>query len=84
MRHNDVLEVADRRISEWGSFAGIARVTTILPVPDRQRVDGLSSYWVFHRDRYRMITIADGNAHTDRIVVPDRSIALWKSLGQGN
>ncbi|WP_441248434.1 Dyp-type peroxidase [Kitasatospora sp. McL0602] len=81
-RHTDVMERGDRRISLWGSFAGIDRVTTVLPMPDRQRVNGLSTYWVFHQDKYRIVTIADGDAHTDRLVVPDRSVSLWKSLGQ--
>ncbi len=80
LRHNDVLERPDARISEWDCFAGISRITTILPVPDMQRVNGVSTYWVFHQDKYRIITIADGSAHGDAIVVPDRPVTLWKSL----
>ncbi|GAA2841471.1 hypothetical protein GCM10010441_76990 [Kitasatospora paracochleata] len=79
-RHEDVLEVPDRRISEWDSFAGITRITEILPVPDRQRVDGVSAYWVFHGDDYRIVTVDDGSAHEDRIVVGDRPVTRWNSL----
>ncbi|GAA2157052.1 hypothetical protein GCM10009760_58740 [Kitasatospora kazusensis] len=81
-RHNDLLERPDALISEWDCFAGISRITTILPVPDMQRVNGVSTYWVFHQDKYRIISIADGSAHEDRIVVPDRPVTLWKSLSQ--
>ncbi len=80
MRHTDVQEQPDARIAQWGSLAQIARVTAILPMRDRQRINGLSTYWVFHRDQYRIVTIADGPAHENRIVVPDRSVTLWKSL----
>ncbi|MER5641463.1 hypothetical protein ABT095_31535 [Kitasatospora sp. NPDC002227] len=83
LRHNDVLERADRRISEWDGFAGIERITTVLPMPDQQRINGLSTYWVFHRDKYRIVTIADGSAHEDRVAVPDRPVSLWNSLTQG-
>ncbi|MFE9422590.1 Dyp-type peroxidase [Kitasatospora sp. NPDC006697] len=82
-RHEDVTVVGDRRISVWRSFAGIDRVTTVLPVPDRQRVNGRSWYWVFHQDRYRVISIADGSSHEDRIETQDRPVSEWKSLTDG-
>ncbi|MEV8099520.1 Dyp-type peroxidase [Kitasatospora sp. NPDC085879] len=79
-KHEDALVLADQRISEWDCFANISRITTILPVPDMQRINGISTYWVFHRDQYRIVSIADGSEHQDRIVVPDRGVTLWKSL----
>ncbi|MDH6109092.1 hypothetical protein P3T36_005985 [Kitasatospora sp. MAP12-15] len=81
-QHTDVLEVPDTRISDFSCFSGINRISCILAMPDRQRVDGVSTYWVFHQGRYRIVSIADGSAHEDRIVVPDRSVTLWNSLTQ--
>lgn len=52
----------------------------MLPVPDEQRPTGLSSYWVFHQDRYRMISITGDDQHQDRIVTEDRPVTNWASL----
>ncbi|MEV4556247.1 Dyp-type peroxidase [Kitasatospora sp. NPDC049285] len=78
--HEDALVVPDRLISDWDCFANITRITTILPVPDMQRLNGVSTYWVFHRDQCRTVSIADGGDHEDRIVEEDRSVGGWKSL----
>ncbi|MGW6456964.1 Dyp-type peroxidase [Streptomyces sp. NPDC055078] len=78
--HHDVIERGDRSLSLWQSLAGISRVDEFLAVPDTQRVNGFSLFWVFHQDKYRIISIADGSGHSDQVVVDDRSIALWKSL----
>ncbi len=78
--HHDVIERGDRSLDLWPSLAGISRVDEFLAVPDGQRVDGLSLFWVFHQDKYRIISIADGHGHPDRIVVEDRPITLWTSL----
>lgn len=51
-----------------------------LAVPDMQRINGLSLFWVFHQQKYRIICIADGHGHNDQVTVEDRSITLWKSL----
>ncbi|MDH6136437.1 Dyp-type peroxidase family [Kitasatospora sp. MAA4] len=83
-QHTDLLEQGDARISEFSCFSGITRITTVLPVPDQQRVNGVSAYWVFHGGQYRMISIADGSAHEDRIVEPDRPVSRWKSLTQNS
>ncbi|GAA1961023.1 Dyp-type peroxidase [Kitasatospora viridis] len=82
-RHEDTLIRGDRRLSAWDSFAGIDRITTVLPIPDMQRVNGKCWYWVFHQDQYRIVSIEDHDNHDDRIEVPDRSISLWSSLTSG-
>ena len=79
-QHADVQERPDRRISEWDSFAGIDRITTVLPFPDPGPNRSLTYYWVFHRDQYRINTIANGSGHLDEVAVPDRPVTLWKSL----
>ncbi|WP_323809068.1 Dyp-type peroxidase [Kitasatospora acidiphila] len=79
-QHANQILRSDRRLSAWSSFAGIDKVTTILPIPDMREVNGRSWYWVFHRDRYRMISMLNSGGHDDQIEVPDRSTTLWSSL----
>ncbi|MCG6493480.1 Dyp-type peroxidase [Kitasatospora sp. A2-31] len=83
--HTGALERADRDLTAWNSLAGVDRVDCFLPVPDQQRIGGKSWYWVFHttggRQRYRLISIADGAAHTDVIERTDRELSQWTSLG---
>ncbi|UQA91133.1 hypothetical protein [Streptomyces halobius] len=80
--HPDEMITADQRISSWPSLKGIDRVGGFIPVSDKQRVNGESRYWVIHSlDKYRLIAIADGGAHTDRIVTGDRPLpGGWESL----
>ena len=78
--HTDTLERSDRELTRWESLNGVTRVDACLPVPDRQRVLGLSEFWIFHQDRFRRISIADGGAHTDRLVADDRPVSTWASL----
>ncbi|MGW4895682.1 Dyp-type peroxidase [Kitasatospora sp. NPDC004240] len=84
-RHTGALERPDRELSLWSSLGGVGRVDCFLPVPDQQRVGGKSWYWVFHttggRQRYRLISVADGNAHTDVLERSDRELTQWGSLG---
>ncbi|GAA0667238.1 hypothetical protein GCM10010193_18550 [Kitasatospora atroaurantiaca] len=78
--HNDVIERGDRSLNLWQSLAGISKIDEFLAVPDMQRINGLSLFWVFHQDKYRIISIADGAAHNDQVAVEDRALTLWKSL----
>ncbi|MFC9326681.1 Dyp-type peroxidase [Kitasatospora sp. NPDC057015] len=78
--HMDTLERSDRELGAWVSLEGITRVDTFLPVPDRQRSGGKSEFWVFHEDRYRRISVADGSGHPDRLEQADRAAATWTSL----
>ncbi|WP_328446209.1 Dyp-type peroxidase [Streptomyces sp. NBC_00386] len=78
--HTDVIERGDRSLGLWQSLAGVSRVDEFLAVPDMQRINGLSLFWVFHQQKYRIICIADGHGHNDQVAVEDRSITLWKSL----
>lgn len=88
-RHTSRLETPDRGLDLWQSLNGVTRVDAVLPVPDRQRVGGESRYWVFHaptaaegrtKQVYRMISIADGQRHTDTRVREDGELGLWRSL----
>ncbi|MFJ5709437.1 hypothetical protein [Streptomyces sp. NPDC093105] len=59
----------------------VVRTTdAFLPIPDMQRINGLSLFWVFHQDAYRIIVIRDGRGHEDQITVEDRPLTLWTSL----
>ncbi|MFE5582210.1 Dyp-type peroxidase [Kitasatospora sp. NPDC056531] len=78
--HTDVRERTDRELSQWTSLNGLSRVDCFLPVPDRQRVNGSSEYWVFCGQSYRRISIADGSGHPDRLVDGDRTCDNWASL----
>ncbi|WP_052442818.1 Dyp-type peroxidase [Streptacidiphilus neutrinimicus] len=86
--HTTKVEVADRGLDLWRSLAGVSRVDAVLPVPDMQRVGGVSWYWVFHtvaaggreRQVYRLVSIADGDRHTDTRLRDDAGLDLWPSL----
>ncbi|MCX5213110.1 Dyp-type peroxidase [Kitasatospora sp. NBC_00240] len=78
--HMDALERSDRELSAWVSLEGVTRVDSFLAVPDRQRTGGKSEFWVFHQDRYRRISVADGSGHPDRLEQADRSAGSWTSL----
>ena len=71
-------------ITGWPALAGVGRVDAVLPVPDMQRVDGKSWYWVFHTQAgaqsYRIISIADGASHANKVEVSDRGLDQWNSL----
>ncbi|MEU9041330.1 MULTISPECIES: Dyp-type peroxidase [unclassified Kitasatospora] len=49
-------------------------------VPDQFRRGGQSQYWAFHGDRCRLISVADGSAHTDRKVEDDTWLTTWSCL----
>ncbi|WP_053649764.1 Dyp-type peroxidase [Streptomyces sp. XY431] len=82
--HTGALERPDRDLTAWNSLNGVGRVDCFLPVPDQQRVGGKSWYWCFHttggRQQYRLISIADGAAHTDVLERTDRGLSQWGSL----
>ncbi|MEU1508520.1 Dyp-type peroxidase [Kitasatospora sp. NPDC005748] len=82
--YTDALERPDRGLSAWNSLVGVERMDCFLPVPDQQRVGGKSWYWAFHttggRQRYRLISVADGAAHTDLCERTDRELSRWSSL----
>ncbi|MFI8323879.1 Dyp-type peroxidase [Streptomyces sp. NPDC085529] len=78
--HQDAVERGDRGLDLWRSLTGITRVDEFLAVPDMQRINGLSLFWVFHQDKYRIIVIRDGRGHEDQITVDDRPLTLWTSL----
>ncbi|MQS12077.1 Dyp-type peroxidase [Streptomyces kaniharaensis] len=82
--HTTALERPDRDLTAWGSLSGVGQVDCWLPVPDQQRVGGKSWYWVFHttggRQQYRLVSIADGPAHTDVRERTDRELSPWGSL----
>ncbi|MFE2916347.1 Dyp-type peroxidase [Kitasatospora indigofera] len=78
--HMDALERSDRELTAWASLEGVTRVDSFLAVPDRQRVGGKSEFWVFHQDRYRRISVADGSGHPDRLEQADRGSGGWTSL----
>jgi Dyp-type peroxidase family len=79
-QHTNAVVRSDRRLSAWASLSGIDKVTTVLPIPDMREAGGRSWYWVFHRDRYRLVSMLNSGDHDDRIEVPDRSVSLWSSL----
>ncbi|MGV9264317.1 Dyp-type peroxidase [Kitasatospora sp. NPDC003701] len=83
--HTNAVERPDRDLSAWGSLSGVGRMDCFLPVPDQQRVGGKSWYWAFHstggRQQYRLISVADGAAHTDVCERTDRELSQWGSLG---
>ncbi|NML51665.1 Dyp-type peroxidase [Streptomyces sp. R302] len=78
--HQDAIERGDRGLDLWRSLAGIERVDEFLAVPDMQRINGLSLFWAFHQDKYRIIVIRDGRGHEDQITVEDRPLTVWTSL----
>ncbi|WP_326581140.1 Dyp-type peroxidase [Streptomyces sp. NBC_00481] len=78
--HTDVIERGDRSLSLWQSLAGIDKVDEFLAVPDMQMINGFSLFWVFHQDRYRIISIKSGAGHPDQESVGDRPLTLWTSL----
>ncbi|MEU6232457.1 Dyp-type peroxidase [Kitasatospora sp. NPDC047058] len=82
--HSTALERPDRDLTAWGSLSGVGQADCWLPVPDQQRVGGKSWYWVFHttggRQQYRLVSIADGSAHTDVRERTDRELSQWGSL----
>ncbi|WP_329494858.1 Dyp-type peroxidase [Kitasatospora herbaricolor] len=78
--HMDALERSDRELTAWVSLEGATRVDSFLAVPDRQRVGGKSEFWVFHQNRYRRISVADGSGHPDRLEQADRDAGSWTSL----
>ncbi|MFF2038970.1 Dyp-type peroxidase [Kitasatospora sp. NPDC058170] len=83
--YTSTLERPDRDLTAWGSLGGVGQVNCFLPVPDQQRVGGKSWYWAFHttggRQVYRLISVADGAAHTDVLERSDRELTQWGSLG---
>ncbi|MFF2661590.1 Dyp-type peroxidase [Kitasatospora sp. NPDC058032] len=78
------LERPDRDLGPWASLNGVERVDCFLAVPDQQRVNGRSWYWAFHttggRQRYRLISVADGTGHPDTLERGDRELSQWGSL----
>ncbi|MFE2176914.1 Dyp-type peroxidase [Kitasatospora sp. NPDC059462] len=82
--HTGTAERPDRDLTPWRSLAGVDRVDCFLPVPDQQRTGGKSWYWAFHttggRQRYRLVSVADGAAHTDVLERSDRELSQWGSL----
>ncbi|MFK0255562.1 Dyp-type peroxidase [Streptomyces sp. NPDC090445] len=78
--HQDVIERGDRGLDLWRSLTGITRVDEFLAVPDMQLINGMSLFWVFHQDKYRIIVIRDGRGHEDQITVEDRPLTMWPSL----
>jgi hypothetical protein len=82
--HTDALVTQDRSLTEWTSLTGVSHVDTFLPIPDLQRTDGKSHYWVFHTTQdmqtYRVISIADGQQHTDTQEQGDNPLTGWPSL----
>ncbi|MGI5466279.1 hypothetical protein [Streptomyces sp. CA-132043] len=77
--HGDTKVFDDGPISAWPSLAGVETVDEIVPVPGKQRENGESWFWVFHRDGYRIIGVADGAHHADRVVQQDRPLGEWNS-----
>ncbi|WP_049718225.1 Dyp-type peroxidase [Streptomyces caatingaensis] len=72
-------------LSSWPALEGVARIDTILPVPDEQRSGGKSAYWVFHTlngSQYsRYITVKDSAPYTSAKAGPDRMMVFtWTSL----
>ncbi|MFB7474672.1 Dyp-type peroxidase [Kitasatospora sp. NPDC056184] len=83
-RHTGTLERTDRDLGPWASLGGVDRVDCFLAVPDQQRAGGKSWYWAFHttggRQRYRLISVADGTGHPDTLERGDRELSQWGSL----
>ncbi|MFC8722358.1 Dyp-type peroxidase [Kitasatospora sp. NPDC057198] len=73
--------------SSWPALAGVTQIDAILPVPDEQRVNGTSTYWLFHTKNggqvYRRISIADAAPYTNGSPADDKPLDRWKSLGAG-
>jgi Dyp-type peroxidase family len=82
--YTDALVAQDRGLSLWPSLTGVSHVDAFLPIPDMQRTDGKSHYWVFHttqdKQAYRVISIADGQLHTDTQERGDNQLTAWPSL----
>lgn len=72
--HPDQQKTTDTRLTAWSSLEDVTRVDACLPIPGKQRVNGQSSCWVFHDSQFRVISIADGGNHADRLVQGDRPI----------
>ncbi|MFG2881470.1 Dyp-type peroxidase [Streptomyces sp. NPDC048297] len=83
-RHTSRSVGGDGPLSRWASLGGVTQVDAVLPVPDQQRENGKSWYWLFHTtpagQRYRLISIADGARHTDVMERGDRDLSKWPSL----
>jgi hypothetical protein len=75
-------------LSAWDALRGVERVDAIWPVPDEQRLNGESSYWLFHTvngtQYYRRIWIALNSRHTSRTSGRDMPLTNWRTaLGTG-
>jgi hypothetical protein len=79
-QHTDTQERHDEPLTGWQSLTGVTTVDAFLPVPAMQRAAGKSHFWVFHGDRVRTISIADGTVHADTMVRPDRPLSEWVTL----
>ncbi|MEU6114274.1 hypothetical protein ABZ840_06950 [Streptomyces sp. NPDC047117] len=77
--HGDEKVYDDSPLTSWPSLQGISQVDAIQPVPGKQRENGESWYWVFHKDSYRVIGVADGSSHADRVIQNDRPFHEWNS-----
>ncbi|WP_051970740.1 Dyp-type peroxidase [Kitasatospora azatica] len=63
-----------------GHVPTAAAVDQIVPVPDQQRFNGVSQYWLFQRDKVRPIAVEDGRDSTDRVLRPTDDISSWRAL----
>ncbi|CAL9598625.1 Dyp-type peroxidase [Streptomyces sp. enrichment culture] len=72
--YRDRRESEDSAIALWTSLNGVEHVDAVQPVPGRQPGSAQNWYWVFHGGRYRVISVADGSAHADAVVHPDRPL----------
>ncbi|MEU6506249.1 Dyp-type peroxidase [Streptomyces sp. NPDC046942] len=74
-------------LSTWPALQGVERVDAIWPVPDEQRLNGESSYWLFHTVNgtqvYRRIWIALNSRHNSRTSGGDMPLTNWRTAFGG-
>ncbi|MBH1936635.1 Dyp-type peroxidase [Streptomyces sp. AV19] len=69
-------------LNNWASLNGITRVEAFLPVPGKENDRGRQHLWVFHEDKFRVITVRRSGDHDDDLRRDDRPTAVWSRKQQ--
>lgn len=85
--HTDTILRNDRPVDgDWTSLDGLGLLASIMPVPDKQNVDGASQYWVFSCDKdwrlmVRTISVKNGS-HADNVIKADAPVtnSTWPAM----
>lgn len=82
--HTGDTDSAGAPLASWPALKDVSRVDTLLPMPDKQRVDGASVFWLFHtvngNQVYRHISIADTAPYTSKVLSSDQPLSRWNSF----